>query len=188
MDGLKFQQSNIWLRETGEKTHLCQTKRCWLWCLRPASEAPAWRFSEPSSAVLPSWTQTCPALWRLPRRLTWGPGRTPGRRLTCRPGRRGGRKASVKWRKQRSGGRPSGGQTWLILSGCFSAHILGRWAWERDTDSWKPSRPRTCPGSTLTTALQSVLWGKQSRNYSQEVFRKSFVYCVNYAVNKIHVK
>lgn len=52
-----------------------------------------------------------------------------------------------------------GTHTWLSLSGCFSTHILGRWTSDRVTDSWKPSGPMTSPGSTLTTALQSVLYG-----------------------------
>lgn len=50
-------------------------------------------------------------------------------------------------------------QTWLSLSGWFSTHILGRWASDRLMDSWNPSGPNTCPGSTLTTALHAVLWG-----------------------------
>lgn len=68
-----------------------------------------------------------------------------------------------EWREAEAEEEVGGGWTWLILSGCFSTHILGRWAWERDTDSWKPSGSMTCPGSTLTTALQSVLCGKQNR-------------------------
>lgn len=61
--------------------------------------------------------------------------------------------------RERQEGRETDRQTWLSLSGCFSTHILGRWTSDRVTDSWKPSGPMTPPGSTLTTALQSVLYG-----------------------------
>lgn len=48
--------------------------------------------------------------------------------------------------------------TWLSLSGWFSTHIRGRWIFEKPMLSSKPSGCSGWPGTTLITALQSVLW------------------------------